>query len=50
MMTICKFLKIKVRVYEKDGALWFSLRRERYTEYDEFHKAEVEKVKNADCY
>jgi len=42
-----KILKDKDRVYEKDGALWFRLEGERYTEYDEFHKAEVEKVKNA---
>ena len=40
-------LKDKGRVYEKDGALWFRLEGERYTEYDDFHKAEVEKVKNA---
>ena len=42
-----QILKDKDRVYEKDGALWFSLEGERYTEYDDFHKAEVEKVKNA---
>ena len=42
-----QILKDKGRVYEKDGALWFRLEGERYTEYDEFHKAEVEKVKNA---
>ena len=42
-----KILKDKGRVYEKDGALWFRLEGERYTEYDEFHKADVEKVKNA---
>ena len=42
-----QILKDKDRVYEKDGALWFRLEGERYTEYDEFHKAEVEKVKNA---
>lgn len=42
-----KILKDKGRTYEKDGALWFRLEGERYTEYDEFHKAEVEKVKNA---
>ena len=40
-----QILKDKGRVYEKDGALWFRLEGERYTEYDEFHKAEVEKVK-----
>ena len=42
-----QILKDKGRVYENDGALWFRLEGERYTEYDEFHKAEVEKVKNA---
>lgn len=42
-----KILKDKGRTYEKDGALWFRLEGERYTEYDEFYKAEVEKVKNA---
>lgn len=42
-----KILKDKGRIYEKDGALWFRLEGERYTEYDEFHKAEIEKVKNA---
>jgi glutamyl-tRNA synthetase len=42
-----KILKDNGRTYEKDGALWFRLEGERYTEYDEFHKAEVEKVKNA---
>ena len=42
-----QILKDKGRVYEKDGALWFRLEGERYTEYDDFHKAEVEKVKNA---
>lgn len=39
-------LKEKDRIYEKEGALWFRLEGERYTEYDAFHKAEVEKVKN----
>ena len=39
-------LKSKNRVYEKEGALWFRLEGERYTEYDDFKKAEVEKVKN----
>ena len=33
------------RCYEKDGAVWFRLEGERYTEYDDFKKAEVEKVK-----
>ena len=42
-----QILQDKGRVYEKDGALWFRLEGERYTEYDDFHKAEVEKVKNA---
>ena len=33
------------RTYEKDGAIWFKLEGERYTTYDEFKKAEVEKVR-----
>ncbi|MGB0409123.1 MAG: glutamate--tRNA ligase [Opitutales bacterium] len=33
------------RTYEKDGAIWFKLEGERYTAYDDFKKAEVEKVK-----
>lgn len=33
------------RVYEKEGAKWFRLEGERYTEYDSYHEAEVEKVK-----
>jgi glutamyl-tRNA synthetase len=33
------------RAYEKDGAVFFKLEGERYTEYDEYHKAEVEKVR-----
>jgi glutamyl-tRNA synthetase len=33
------------RTYEKDGAIWFKLEGERYTAYDEFLKAEIEKVK-----
>ena len=40
-------LKSKGRVYEKEGAQWFRLEGERYIEYDDFKKAEVEKVKNA---
>jgi len=39
-------LKDAGRTYEKDGAIWFRLEGERYTAYDEFRKAEVEKVKN----
>lgn len=35
------------RTYEKDGATFFKLEGERYTEYDEYHKADVEKVKTA---
>jgi glutamyl-tRNA synthetase len=35
------------RTYEKDGAIWFKLEGERYSTYDEFRKAEVEKVKSA---
>ena len=34
------------RTYEKEGAIWFKLEGERYTTYDEFHKAEIEKVKS----
>ncbi len=34
------------RAYEKDGAIFFKLEGERYTEYDEYHKAEVEKVRS----
>ncbi|HBO58199.1 MAG TPA: glutamate--tRNA ligase [Opitutae bacterium] len=35
------------RTYEKDGAIWFKLEGERYTQYDEYKKAEVEKVRSA---
>ncbi|MCH2036866.1 MAG: glutamate--tRNA ligase [Puniceicoccaceae bacterium] len=35
------------RTYEKDGAVWFKLEGERYTQYDEYKKAEVEKVRAA---
>mgnify|MGYP000268273604 CR=1 FL=1 len=40
-------LKDSGRTYEKDGAVWFRLEGERYIEYDDFRKAEVEKVKAA---
>jgi glutamyl-tRNA synthetase len=40
-------LKDAGRTYEKDGAVWFKLEGERYTEYDDFRKAEVEKVRAA---
>lgn len=33
------------RTYERDGAIWFRLEGERYTAYDDFKKAEVEKVR-----
>lgn len=33
------------RCYEKDGAIWFKLEGERYTAYDKFLEAEIEKVK-----
>ncbi|MCZ6674687.1 MAG: glutamate--tRNA ligase family protein [Verrucomicrobia bacterium] len=33
------------RVYEKDGAVFFKLEGERYSEYDEYLKMEVEKVR-----
>ena len=39
-------LKAAGRTYEKDGATWFKLEGERYTEYDDFRKAEVEKVRS----
>ena len=35
------------RTYEKDGAIWFKLEGERYNTYDDYLKAEVEKVKAA---
>ncbi len=35
------------RTYEKDGAIFFKLEGERYTEYDEYHKQEMEKVRAA---
>ncbi len=38
-------LKDAGRTYEKEGAIWFKLAGERYTTYDEFKQAEVEKVK-----
>jgi len=40
-------LKQAGRTYEKDGAVWFRLKGERYTEYDDFRNAEVEKVRAA---
>jgi len=40
-----KKLEAAGRTYEKDGAIWFKLEGERYTAYDDFRKAEVEKVK-----
>lgn len=39
-------LKDAGRTYEKDGAVWFRLEGERYTAYDDFKKAEVEKVRS----
>ena len=33
------------RTYEKDGAIWFKLKGERYSTYDDYLKTEVEKVK-----
>jgi len=38
-------LKDAGRTYEKDGAIWFQLEGERYTEFDDYQKAEVEKVR-----
>ncbi len=40
-----QILKDKGRAYEKDGAVYFKLLGERYTEFDSYHDAEVEKVK-----
>lgn len=40
-----KKLQAAGRTYEKDGAIWFKLCGERYKVYDDFKKAEVEKVK-----
>lgn len=33
------------RAYEKEGAVFFRLEGERYTEYDEYHKTKIEKVR-----
>ena len=33
------------RTYEKDGAIFFRLEGERYTEYDDYKKADIEKVR-----
>lgn len=33
------------RTYERDGAIYFRLQGERYTEYDDYAQAEVEKVR-----
>ncbi|MGC9452295.1 MAG: glutamate--tRNA ligase [Oceanipulchritudo sp.] len=35
------------RIYEQEGAVWFRLEGERYTEFDEYHQKEVEKVRAA---
>jgi len=40
-------LRAAGRVYEKDGAQWFRLEGERETVYDDYLKAEVEKVATA---
>jgi glutamyl-tRNA synthetase len=40
-----KKLEAAGRTYKKDGAIWFQLEGERYTAYDDFKKAEVEKVR-----
>ena len=45
--TYLKQLTEAGRTYEKDGAVWFKLEGERYTQYDEYKKAEVEKVRAA---
>ncbi len=41
-----KKLEAAGRTYKKDGAIWFRLEGERYTTYDDFRKAEVEKVRS----
>lgn len=38
-------LKAAGRAYESDGAVFFRLEGERYTEFDDYHKKEVEKVR-----
>lgn len=43
--TYLKQLHDAGRTYEKDGAIWFKLEGERYTAYEKFLEAEVEKVK-----
>ena len=40
-------LKDAGRTYEKDGAIWFKLEGERYTDYDDYKKADIEKVRAA---
>ncbi|MEX0325601.1 MAG: glutamate--tRNA ligase [Puniceicoccaceae bacterium] len=35
------------RTYEQEGAIFFKLEGERYTEFDEYHGKEIEKVKAA---
>jgi len=40
-----EILRAKDRVYERDGALFFRLEGERYTEFDSYLNAEVEKVR-----
>ena len=45
--TYLKQLADSGRAYEKDGAWWFRLEGERYTEYDDFAKRDVEKVRAA---
>jgi len=40
-------LRTAGRTYEKDGAVWFRLEGERYSEFDSYLNAEVEKVKAA---
>ncbi len=43
--TYLQTLRDSGRAYEKDGAVFFKLEGERYTEYDDYQKAEIEKVK-----
>ena len=43
--TYLSKLKEADHTYEKEGAIWFKLQGERFIEYDDFIKTEVEKVR-----
>jgi glutamyl-tRNA synthetase len=45
MRKVVKKLEDAGRTYEKEGAIYFKLEGERYTEFDKYVGAEVEKVK-----